>query len=77
MGTLENQTNTDQPAPQRLYVYWRQPGRPPAPGESVTLEDGRSAIVDTAHASDGAIEKRKLTVLVDPDRGMTGERGSR
>lgn len=37
---------------------------PPMPGEAIVLPDGRAGVVDTAHASDGALEKRKLTVLI-------------
>ena len=73
MGTLENQKNTSEPSSRRLYVYWNRPGRPPAPGEAVTLEDGRTGVVDTAKASEGAIEKRKLTVLLDEERTVTSE----
>jgi hypothetical protein len=64
-------------APTRVYVYWDRPGRPPAPGEAVTLEDGRTGVVDTAKASDGAVEKRKLTVLLDAERTVTSEEVSR
>jgi hypothetical protein len=73
MGTLENEKNTDEPSPRRLYVYWGRAGRAPAPGEAVTLEDGRTGVLDTAKASDGAVEKRKLTVLLDEQRTVTSE----
>jgi hypothetical protein len=39
----------------------------------VTLEDGRTGVLDTAKASDGAVEKRKLTVLLDEQRTVTSE----
>jgi len=39
----------------------------------MTLEDGRRAVVDTAKASAGAVEKRKLTVLLDEERTVTSE----
>jgi hypothetical protein len=52
---------------ERVYLYWDTPGRAPAPGETVTLDDGRLAVVETAHASSGAIEKRKLVVRLTPD----------
>lgn len=52
---------------ERVYLYWDRPGRPPAPGETVTLDDGRLAVVETAHASSGAIEERKLVVRVTPN----------
>ena len=45
----------------------------PAPGDAMTLEDGRRAVVDTAKASAGAVEKRKLTVLLDEERTVTSE----
>lgn len=73
MGTLENEKNADEPSPRRLYVYWNRPGRAPAPGEAVTLEDGRTGVAGTAKASDGAVEKRKLTVLLDEERTVTSE----
>lgn len=71
MGTLEKEKH--EPSPRRLYVYWSRAGRAPAPGEAVTLEDGRTGVVDTAKASDGAVEKRKLTVLLDGQRTVTSE----
>ena len=49
---------------ERVYVYWEKPGRAPGPGETVTLDDGRRGVVETAHASSGEIEKRKLVVRV-------------
>ena len=52
---------------ERVYVYWDRPGRAPAPGETVTLDDGSVAVVETAHASSGEIEKRKLVVRVTRD----------
>ena len=73
MGTLENEKNTEEPSPRRLYVYWSRAGRAPVPGEAVTLEDGRTGVLDTAKASDGAVEKRKLTVLLDEQRTVTSE----
>lgn len=73
MGTLENEKNTSKPSSRRVYTYWNRPGRPPAPGEAVTLEDGRTGVVDTAKASDGAIEKRKLTVLLDAEHTVTSD----
>jgi hypothetical protein len=73
MGTLENEKNTEEPSRRRLYVYWSRAGRAPVPGEAVTLEDGRTGVLDTAKASDGAVEKRKLTVLLDEQRTVTSE----
>jgi hypothetical protein len=73
MGTLDNEKDTEAPSPRRRYVYWDRPGRAPAPGEAVTLEDGRTGVVDTAKASEGAIEKRKLTVLLDEQCTVTSE----
>ena len=49
---------------ERVYVYWDRPGPAPAPGATVTLNDGRLAVVETAHASSGQVEKRKLVVRV-------------
>ena len=49
---------------ERLYLYWERPGRAPAPGETVTLDDGSLAVVETAHASSGQIENRKLVVRI-------------
>jgi hypothetical protein len=77
MGTLANQMNTREPSSRRLYLYWDRPGRPPSPGEAVTLADGRTGVVDTAKASNGALEKRKLTVLLDAERTVTSEEVSR
>jgi hypothetical protein len=71
MGTLEKEKH--EPSPRRLYVYWSRAGRAPVPGEAVTLEDGRTGVLDTAKASDGAVEKRKLTVLLDEQRTVTSE----
>lgn len=51
----------------RVYVYWEQPGRPPAPGETVTLSNDRRGVVETAHASSGSLEKRKLVVRLTHD----------
>lgn len=48
-----------------VYWYFDKAGPPPKPGQPVTLPDGRTGVVDTAKASDGAIEKRKLTVILD------------
>ena len=52
---------------ERVYVYWDRPGAAPGPGETVTLDDGRPAVVETAHASSGQLEKRKLVVRLTRD----------
>jgi hypothetical protein len=58
---------------ERVYVYWEWAGLP-RPGERVTLPDGRTGVVETAHSSEsvvtshapaGAIENRKLTVRLN------------
>lgn len=51
-----------------VYHYWS--ANPlPGPGDRVTIfvsGHERRGIVDTAKASDGADEKRKLTIVLDP-----------
>jgi hypothetical protein len=53
---------------ERVYLYWDRPGRTPAPGETVTLDDGRLTVArDRARLQRGAIEERKLVVRVTPN----------
>jgi hypothetical protein len=60
--TSAAQSSAATPA-ERLFVYWPTLP-PPAPGDIVTLEDGRRAVVETANFDAQHLHRRKLVVVV-------------
>ena len=51
-------------AAERVYVFWPTVP-PPRPGETVRLDDGRHATVETANFDGLRLHRRKLVVVID------------
>jgi hypothetical protein len=62
------------PLRERVFVYW--PTVPaPKPGDEVTLDDGRRAVVETANFDAERLHRRKLVVLIQAADGSDDASG--